>query len=52
MLKLHLAKERGSLAVKASDEAPSGKGESWALVLTGSSVTFLIQLFTDQVAVW
>jgi len=47
MLKLHLARGRGSLAVKASAEASSGQGEFWALVLTGSSVTLIIQLFAD-----
>lgn len=41
MLKLHLVGGRGSLAAEASAEAPSGKGESWALVLTGSSVSHL-----------
>lgn len=48
----NLARERGSLALKASDKAPSGKEESWALVLAGSSVTLTTQLFTDWAAVW
>lgn len=52
MLKLHLTSKRGSLAVKASDQSPSVEGESWMLVLTGSSITLVIYLLACQAAVW
>lgn len=50
--KMHVTRERGSLAVEASDEAPSGEGESWALALAGGTITLIIQLFTKQMAMW
>lgn len=40
------------LAVKASDQSPLVEGESWTLVLTGSSITLLMYLLAYQVTVW